>query len=88
MNGYKNIVKNKDTRLKILKMLSFVPDRVMIPIQYKIKTGNHLNLQYPQRYTEKLQWYKLYYHDRQMTQCSDTFFVRDYMLARGLSNYS
>ena len=40
MNTYKKIFKNQETRLKILKWLSFIPDKIMISIQYKIKTGN------------------------------------------------
>lgn len=86
MNGYKKVFKDKDLRLKILKALSFVPDRVMIPIQYKIKTGNRLNLKNPTRYTEKLQWYKLYYRKEIMTECSDKYAVRKFVESRGLGH--
>lgn len=86
MNGYKKIFKNKNVRLKILKMLGFVPDRIMIPIQYRIKTGNMLNLSNPKRYTEKLQWYKLYYRKPIMTLCSDKFRVREFVKKRGLES--
>lgn len=86
MNGYKKIFKDKDARLKILKFLHFVPDRIMIPIQYKIKTGNKLNLRHPVRYTEKLQWYKLHYRKPIMTKCSDKYAVREYVEGKGLSD--
>ena len=85
MNGYKKIIKNKNVRLKILKMLHFIPDGIMIPIQYKIKTGNKLNLKSPVRYTEKLQWYKLNYRKPIMTKCSDKYSVREYVSEKGLS---
>lgn len=84
MNGYKKIFKSKKMRLKILRCLSFVPDRVMIPIQYRIKTGRKLNLTNPQRYTEKLQWYKLNYRKKVMTLCSDKYAVRGFVKKRGL----
>lgn len=83
---YKKIITNKQTRLKILKMLDFVPDRLMIKLQYWISTGRYLNLKDPKRFTEKLQWYKLYYRDPLMIQCSDKFHVRSYVESKGLEN--
>ena len=83
MNKYKRIIKSKEKRLKILKLLAFIPDRVIIPIQYRIKTGNKLDLKTPARYTEKLQWYKLNYRKPIMTQCADKYEVRDYVSNRG-----
>lgn len=85
MNGYKKLIKSKDMRLRILKAMSVVPDRIMIPLQYKIKTGNRLNLKKPLRYTEKIQWYKLNYRDDKMTLCSDKYLVRDYLKEKGCS---
>lgn len=84
--NYKKIIKNRSMRLKILEMLSFVPDKMMIKIQYFIKTGNRLNLKSPQRFTEKLQWYKLYYKNPIMIQCVDKFDVREYVKSKGLED--
>lgn len=81
---YKKIIKSRKTRLKILRMLDFIPDKTMIKIQYFIKTGRRLNLKKPQRYTEKLQWYKLYYRDPLMQQCADKYDVREYVRSKGL----
>lgn len=83
MNGYKKIIKNQSTRLTILKLLKFVPDKLMIRIQYKIKTGNKLDLNNPRRYTEKLQWYKLNYRTELMRQCADKYTVREYVSSKG-----
>lgn len=80
---YKRIIRNKNTRMKILKLLDFVPDKIMIKIQYRISTGKRLNLANPQRFTEKLQWYKLYYRNPLMTQCADKYAVRDYIKGKG-----
>ena len=81
---YKKIFKSRNLRFKILNLLSWVPDKTMIKIQYRIKTGRKLNLKNPQRFTEKLQWYKLYYRNPIMKQCVDKYEVRKYVETKGL----
>lgn len=83
---YKEIIKSRKTRIKIMQMLSFVPDKVMLKIQYRIKLGRKLDLKNPQRYTEKLQWYKLNYRNPLMKICADKYDVRQYVDNRGLKN--
>ena len=83
---YKKIIKNKKVRLQILKLLSFIPDKQMIQLQYYIKLHRKCNLKNPQRYTEKLQWYKLYYRTSLMRQCADKWEVRKYVEECGLSD--
>ncbi|MBO4897144.1 MAG: carbonic anhydrase [Clostridia bacterium] len=80
---YKKVLKSRKLRMAILDILSFIPDKAMIKLQYKIKTGRKLNLKDPERYTEKLQWYKLYYRDSVMAQCADKFDVREYVKEQG-----
>ena len=58
----------------------------MVQLQYRIKTGRKLNLKNPQRYTEKLQWYKLYYKNPLMIQCVDKYDVRAYVESKGLGH--
>lgn len=84
---YKKLIPNQELRLKILGLTDFIPDRVMIEIQYRIKTGRKLNLKNPTRFTEKLQWYKLYYRNPLMTQCADKYEVRSYVREKGLEKY-
>lgn len=86
MIDYKKIIKSRQTRLAILRALSFVPDEWMLRLQYRMKTGRKLNLKDPQRFTEKLQWYKLNYRDPLMAQCVDKADVRDYVASCGLSD--
>lgn len=81
---YKKIIKNQETRFKILHFLRFIPDSVMIKFQYRIKLGRKLNLKNPQRYSEKLQWYKLNYRTSLMTKCADKYTVREYIKSKGL----
>ena len=84
--NYKSIIKSRSLRLRILRFLSFVPDRLMINIQYKIKTGRKLNLKNPKRFSEKLQWYKLYYKNPIMIQCVDKYEVRSFVENKGLGS--
>lgn len=81
--NYKKFLKNKETRLKILNALKWIPDKEMIKLQYRIHMSRKLSLKDPQRYTEKLQWYKLYYRDALMTQCADKYAVRKYIKSKG-----
>lgn len=84
--NYKNIVRNQKTRFVILKLLSFLPDAIMLKWQYRIKMGRKLNLQNPCRYTEKLQWYKSYYRNPLMGQCVDKYEVRKYLESKGVAS--
>lgn len=84
--NYKKIIRSRNIRLAILRYLSFVPDKAMLKFQYRIKTGRKLDLQNPQRYTEKLQWYKLNYKNPQMIQCVDKYDVRAFVESKGLGH--
>ena len=83
---YKRVIKSRNMRIAIMQMLSFIPDRLMLAFQYKVKTGRKLELKNPKRFTEKLQWCKLYYRDPLMQQCVDKYDVRQYVEACGLSS--
>ena len=86
MNGYKKIISSQKMRFAILRMLKFVPDKAMIKLQYRIKLKRKLNLKDPKRYTEKIQWYKLYYRNPVMMECVDKNGVRKYIEKKGLGN--
>ncbi|MBQ7850805.1 MAG: carbonic anhydrase [Clostridia bacterium] len=83
---YKKLIKSRSARIKIMQLLSFIPDAWMLRIQYRIKTGRKLNLRSPQRFSEKLQWYKLHYRDPAMPRCVDKYGVRQYIAQAGLGN--
>ena len=76
---YKKIIKKPETRQKILSLFNFIPDKQMVKLQYRIKTGRKLDLKPPVRYTEKIQWYKLYYREELMWRCADKLSMRDYI---------
>lgn len=86
MFDYSLLIKSRALRIKILHLLDWVPDGLMLRVQYWLKTGRKLRLNRPQRYTEKLQWYKLYYKDPLMKQCVDKYEVRRYVEKCGFSN--
>lgn len=86
MNFYKKIIRSKKLRFQILAALRFIPDEPMLRLQYRIKCGRKLNLSDPKRYTEKLQWMKLYYRDPVMQQCADKYQVREFVASRGLGH--
>lgn len=84
--NYKKIIKTREMRHKILKMLSFVPDRPMLKLQYRIKLGRWPNLKNPTRFTEKVQLYKMYYRNPDVPVCSDKYAVRGYLEKKGLGH--
>lgn len=77
---------SKKMRFALLRFLKFIPDEPMIRFQYWMKHHRFLNLNDPQRYTEKLQWYKLYYRNELMPICVDKYQVRKYIESKGLSD--
>lgn len=84
MDGYKKIIKSQKIRFTILRAMKFIPDKIMLKIQYYIKLGRYLDLRNPQRYTEKIQWYKLFYRNPLMIKCVDKYYVREYIKSKGL----
>lgn len=63
----------------LAKALFFVPDTIMLKTQYRIKLRRNLNLKDPQRFTEKLQYYKVHYRNEDMFDCVDKYLVRAYI---------
>lgn len=73
------IIKNKNTRLAILGLIRFIPDKVLLRLEYRIKIGKKLHLSPPVTFNEKLQWLKL--NDRKdiYTVMADKYEVREYI---------
>lgn len=86
MDFYKKIFRSKKLRFRILSLLRFIPDEPMLRFQYRVKCGKTLDLEHPVRYTEKMQWYKLFYRDPVMQQCADKYQVREYVKSKGLGD--
>ena len=87
MIDYKEIIKGKDARIRIIQAFNWVPDRLMLSVQYWLKTGRRVNWNNPQRFTEKLQIYKIQSKNNfLMAICADKGSVRDYIREKGLED--
>ncbi len=83
---YKKLFRTRKSREKMLNFFSFLPDQIMLRLQYGIKLGRRLNLYKAERFTEKIQWYKIYYRNPIMQQCADKYLVREYVKSKGLED--
>lgn len=70
---------NEYKRFKWSLTYKFQSDYSFICRQYKKECKREIDLKNPQRFTEKLQWLKLFYRDSSMTAASDKYAVREYL---------
>ena len=82
--NYKKIIRSQQLRFKILHLFRWMPDSVMLRIQYRIQMGFWPDFKHPKRFTEKLQLYKMKYRNPIMAQCVDKYEVRKYVESKGL----
>jgi hypothetical protein len=64
----------------------FYPSKLYLSHVYKIVFGVNLNLENPQKFSEKLQWLKLYWHDELIEKCTDKYLVREYVKSKNLGH--
>ncbi len=76
------------TRRRLYKVLNLLSDKTVVRLQYYASLGRFPNLKNPQRFTEKLQWYKLNYRTPLMTQCADKYKIRFYLKDKGYEDFS
>lgn len=84
--NYKRIIRSQNLRFRILRWLNWVPDSLMLRVQYRIKMGFWPDFKHPTRFTEKLQLYKMKYRNPVMHQCVDKYEVRKYVESKGLGH--
>ena len=84
----------KENKLKRALVLPFKPLFKLSPTayvkhQYKYITHHKLNLKNPVRYTEKLQYLRLYVYpkDPMVSKCAGRTGVREYLTEKGLEDY-
>lgn len=87
MIDYRKILGTRSIRTKVLSMMSWVPDILMINLQYFLQLGKFPNLKHPKSFNEFIQAYKLTYRDPQMLRCTDKYEVRKYLEERGFGEY-
>lgn len=81
-----NLVNNTIVKSVIKFIFSFLNDKQIIKLQYRIVLRRKLNLENPKRFTEKIQWYKLNYRTELMTQCADKYLVKKYIHDKGFED--
>jgi hypothetical protein len=59
--------------------LNWMPDLLFLKLSYKGSTGRRLHITHPQRFTEKLQWLKLYDRNPLYTKLVDKYEVRNFL---------
>lgn len=65
--------------VKMLRKLKFLPPEIYAHFLYEHHTGKKLNLNNPVEFNEKIQWYKVFYHPKILTQLVDKYGVRAYV---------
>ena len=50
----------KKLKYVVFNALAFVPDTLMLKFQFGVKLHRKLNLKDPKRFSDKLQWYRIY----------------------------
>ena len=73
--------------IKMLRKLKFLPPQIYAHFLYEHYTGKKLNLDNPVEFNEKIQWYKVFYHPKILTQLVDKYAVRAYVEAKIGSQY-
>ena len=76
MIDYKNLVKNREWRVKISNFLSFIPNRLYLKMVFFMKTGKRLNLDKPVGFNEKENWLKVNEIHLEYTNYVDKYEVR------------
>lgn len=79
MIDYRNIIKDREFRLKLIDKLRFIPDKPYVKMVFWIKNGKRLNINNPKTFCEKQNWLKLYDVHPEYTQLVDKIAVRDYV---------
>lgn len=83
MFDYRKFTISRNFRIYLLSLLSWMPDALMIRVQYLIQTGHFLHLKQPKTFGEIMQAYKLYYRNPEMHRCVDKGEVRSYVREKG-----
>ncbi len=79
MIDYRDIIKNRELRLKLINLLRFIPTKPYLKMVYRIKAGKKLNLKNPVTLCDKLNWLKIHDIHPEYTQLVDKIGVRDYI---------
>lgn len=74
---------NEYRRIKGKIQIKKISDYKFVVDTYRRVFNRDINLQSPMRFTEKLQWLKLFYRDSAIETCTDKYTVREYLSEMG-----
>lgn len=66
-------------RLLYAGWLNFIPDKMMVSLQFRLLLGRKMHWSQPKTYNEKLNWLKLYDNSEEYSRYVDKYQVRDYI---------
>jgi hypothetical protein len=72
----------KKIGLRFLKKMTFLPQRIFLPLLYEYYTGKKLNLDEPVEFNQKIQWLKALYQPKILNQLVDKYGVRAYVIEK------
>ncbi len=64
---------------RMMRKMRFLPPKIYAKYHYEYFTGKKLNLENPKEFNEKIQWLKVFYHPKILTQLVDKYAVRTYV---------
>lgn len=65
--------------LRHLRKMRFLPPKIYAKILYEYFTGKKLDLNNPEEFNAKIQWYKVFYHPKILNQLADKYEVRRFI---------
>lgn len=65
--------------LRTLRKMRFLPPKMYVKFHYEYFSGKKLNLDNPIEFNEKIEWYKVFYRPKILTQLADKYEVRSYV---------
>lgn len=84
----KKVIRKQSTRHFLLKLFFWIPDKLMLKLQYFLILHRLPDMKHPKRFTEKIQCYKAFYRNPKMLNCVDKYKVRKYVIEKlGTNRY-
>lgn len=73
---FKGVIKDKETRVRFIYLLSWIPNKLYLKMIYYLKNHIRLNLKNPVGFNDKINWLKLYDKHPEYTQYVDKIAVK------------
>ena len=64
---------------RTVRKMRFLPSKIYVKYHYEYFSGKKLNLDDPKEFNEKIEWYKVFYRPKILTQLADKYEVRPYV---------